>query len=186
MADITIRSLTELDDESAALYDAVNDQRDIACVLISTSYIDQFLRSILGKYFIDGETSKSLLKYTGMVGDLHSRAQLAYCLGLIPKGLFQNLERLGNIRNAFAHDHLEKTFGDDEIVRLCGQLIPPKMTGIQVNGQTDESRNMDGLPDELLSTPRNRFVSIVTMMIGRLFAILDGIEKRAEVTKGWN
>jgi DNA-binding MltR family transcriptional regulator len=184
-ASITIRSLNELSGDSKALYDAVNDEKDIACVLISTSFLDEMLKQILAKFFIDSTTSGALLAHTGIVGTMHSRAQLAYCVGLIPKGVFQNLERLGTIRNKFAHSHLSLTFSDPEVISLCEKLSFPHMKGVSLNCETGERVESDGLPDHFYQTPRIRFVMVATLTSGRLFALLDSTAKRDCMTKGW-
>jgi len=84
-----IPKLEDLSQESQALYDVLNDESDLACVLIATSYLDQTLASLLERYFVEGNTSQRLLDPRGgVLGTFASRADLSYCLGLIPKGLY--------------------------------------------------------------------------------------------------
>src|SRR4051812_16820014 len=104
MAKTSHPSIPELDAEIAALYKLLNTEDDFACVMVSHAFIDQCIASLLQKFLIDkSSTAASMLSHRGLLGSYSARCDLAYCLGLIPKGVFQNLEVLGDIRNAFGH-----------------------------------------------------------------------------------
>jgi hypothetical protein len=70
---------------------------------------------------------------------------MAYCLGLIPTGLYQNLVSLGTIRNLFAHSHEFIDFNTPAIVEECNKLTLPQAE--QVIGGIIEPE-----------TPRERFM----------------------------
>lgn len=75
--------------QSKALYDAVNNEPDLPCVLISTSFLDQCLTSLLERFFIRSNIAKNMLDAgRGVLGSFSSRADLSYCLNLIPKTLY--------------------------------------------------------------------------------------------------
>ena len=102
-----ILKIEELSQETQALYDVLNNEMDMACILIATSYLDQILASLLEQYFVKSNTARNLLDSRGgVLGTFASRAGLSYCLGLIPKGLYQNLRVVGEIRNRLAHNYL--------------------------------------------------------------------------------
>jgi len=108
--------------------DAINHQNDLACALVTTSYLEQCLATLLGQYFIQGSsTVQTLFDYTqqGILTEISSRSKFSYCLGLIGDKLFANLTTIGNIRNRFAHTHPEVTFEDLEIKTFCNRLTLP-------------------------------------------------------------
>src|SRR5262245_14808199 len=98
-------------------------ESDMPRVLIAVGYLDQWVASILSKFFVSGETSNAILSDRGMLGSFSARTDLAYCLGLIPKEMYQNLRKVGEIRNRFAHHHLTLTFEDAAAAKLCDDLV---------------------------------------------------------------
>jgi DNA-binding MltR family transcriptional regulator len=119
--------IQNLAEESQALYDVLNNESDMACVLISVSYLDYALASLLKHFFIEGKTASKILEPpSGFLSAFASRYELAYCLGLIPKGLYQNLQIMGIIRNAFAHSHLMMSLDHLNIAGNIGKLTFPR------------------------------------------------------------
>ncbi len=103
---------------------------------------------------------------------------MAYCLGLIPAGLRQNLETVGNIRNSFAHDYFSLTLDADGMAELVNSLIPPTIhQTLTVDG--DHSTVTGPQPMPLVGSIRDRFNAIVVMMVNSL--LLTGLQtKRRE------
>lgn len=181
-----IPSIETLSAESQALYDAVNDERDLPCVLISTSFLGQCLGSLLERFFINSNTAKSLLdSRSGPLGTFFARADLCYSLGMIPKALYQNLRRVGEIRNRFAHSYLSLSFDDPSVVQLCEALTLPKVVGTRVEGDTGKSYQDDD-PFAQFTHPRMRFTICVVLMANRLLLTGLSTERRAKQEKGRN
>src|SRR5262249_51825332 len=111
----SVHTVEQLSGDNAKFYDAVNAESDMACILLCSSYLDQCLATLLHKFFIEGSTSDSLLKYNGALGSFATRCNLAYCLGLIGKWSFQNLTNILEIRNVLAHSHLEIDFTTPDV-----------------------------------------------------------------------
>lgn len=173
-----IPKLEDLSQESQALYEVLNDESDLACVLIATSYLDQTLASLLERYFVEGNTSQRLLDPRGgVLGTFASRADLSYCLGLIPKGLYQNLRIVGEIRNRFAHNYLLLDFNDQDIIDQVGKLSFPRVK--EIVSADDKS------PFERITHPRDRFNIVTAMMVSRLLLTGLSIERRTRRLKGW-
>jgi len=59
-----IPAIETLSKESQLLYDAVNEEPALPCVLISTSFLDQCLASLLERFFIKSRTAQSMLDAT--------------------------------------------------------------------------------------------------------------------------
>src|SRR4051812_28039849 len=94
----------ESDKQLAALFEALNSEEPMACAILCAAYIERCLVVLLQQFFIAGsETGKKLVSHGGAVGELSGRARLAYCLGLIDDRLRHDIEKIGDIRNEFAH-----------------------------------------------------------------------------------
>ncbi len=181
-----IPAIETLSAESQALYDAVNDERDLPCVLISASFIDQCLASLLERFFINSSMAQSLLNPgCGSVGTFSARADLCYCLGLIPKGLFHNLQTLGKIRNKFAHSYLSLSFADCEVAKWCESLTFPIASGKRVDCETGTSHDIQD-PWAKFTHPKTKFTVCVVMMANRLMLTGLSTEHCPRQEQGWN
>src|SRR5262245_9406057 len=88
-----------LEPEALEFYRVLNEEKnDLACVLLTLGFLDLCLHRLLKSFLIGGSTTKGLLKHTGPLGSFNARAELSYSLGLISKGVKQNLEVLGDMR----------------------------------------------------------------------------------------
>lgn len=180
----TIPQIQTLAQESQTLYDVLNNEADLACVLISVSYLDYALASLLKHFFIESSIAEKILNPPrGALSTFASRTDLAYCLGLIPKGLYQNLEKFGEIRNAFAHNYLSLTFEDSEIAALVDKLSFPtvRQSVTLKDGAFQDYPN----PFSKFSHPRDRFTVIVVFMAELLLLIGLADKHREKLSEGW-
>lgn len=162
------------------LYEVLNNERnDLPVVLIVASYLDECLASLLHNFMISGDTASSLLDpVAGAIGSFARRADLAYSLGLINKFAFDDLKKIGQIRNAFAHSHLEANFTVSTIRTLTEELI--------YRGVLDKEISMNNLsvgdPPPTLSefdtSPRNRFINTAVTLANHLLMWGLGVKRR--------
>lgn len=131
MAKVPKIPIAQLSEQTVKLYAVLNEEKDLAVILIGTSFIDACLKSLLEAQFLEGaDTSERLLQPSGIIGSFRARTDLCYVLGLIPKSYQRDLIALGEIRNRVAHHHLDMDFSDpiistkvDELtVRIQGAL----------------------------------------------------------------
>ena len=116
-------NIEELSDDTKKVFDVLNGESDLACVLIGTSYLSELLANIIEVSFIETSISGKLLDpQGGAIGQFAIRADLAYCLGLINKNVYQDLRVVAAIRNMFAHKHLALDFSDKIVKNNCGKL----------------------------------------------------------------
>lgn len=172
--------------ESADLYNAINGEPPLPCVLIATNYLDQCLASLLKKHLIDGGTTEELLDPTknGALGSFQTRAEMAYCLGFIHKAVFSNLCLIAQIRNRFAHNHLALNFDDTEIVRLCSELtFPRNVRGVRVD--ETGSHPDAGNPFAYCIGARDKFSTVVVLTSSRLLLTGLSVQQRERETGGW-
>jgi hypothetical protein len=102
-----------------------------AAALMATAYIDEQLKALLKKLFVnDHKITDSLLKSSGALGSFSARIDMAYSLGLIPKNIRDDLELMRKIRNDFAHTAKHLSFDCEPIKSRCLMLrsiVVPKV-----------------------------------------------------------
>ena len=90
--------LEELSKDTQKVYDVLNRESDLACVLIGTSYLAELLASALTEKFAKTSIAEKLLDpQRGAVGGFATRADLAYCLGFIRKPVYQDLIKIAEL-----------------------------------------------------------------------------------------
>ena len=112
----------QLSEERRQLFDILNQESDLACVVIGAAFLDTALTSLLSHKLIASSVSEKLLAPSGLLGSCGARADLAYCLSLIKKNHYEDICVVGEIRNQFAHSHLKLSFQDGKIRELCDRL----------------------------------------------------------------
>lgn len=170
---------------------AINHQNHLACVLVTTSYLELCLSSLLRRYFVEtSSTADEIFDYktNGVLTDISARSKMAYCLGLISSEIFTNLNEIGNIRNRFAHTHPELTFADADVQGICAKLKLPAMTGLQVTAPTtDPATPSTGATkateispaefEEKYSDPKDRFAFIATTTAMRILMSAHAVKR---------
>jgi len=179
MANEVLKSVRTLSDESQALYAALQDEREIACVLLSASFLDHCLATLLSRHFIESSVSNKLLDPRGgVLGTYAARSDLCYALGLVAKPVYQNLIVIGMIRNRFAHSHWTVAFADEDIERWCLELNFPAF----IEESQELAEDEDG--PSVFSDARERFSLVVALTANRL--ILTALERpRSEAKEDW-
>src|ERR1041384_116917 len=115
--------LPQLSTDTARLLDVLNEEKDLAVIIVAASFLDACLGSILENRLKKGNTSGRLLESgKGALGTFAIRADLCYVLELIPKDIYQDLMLLAEIRNVCAHNHLATDFTTPEVARLISDL----------------------------------------------------------------
>lgn len=151
------------------LIEAINDESPLPCALLCAAYLDKCLKGMVETILIKGsETAKDLMKDDiGILGSLFSRARLLYLLGYLHRPLFENIQKIGQIRNAFAHHHEQLTFDSEDIIDLCGNLkIAEPFTII---GEMDDAAKQE--LDKQRSAPRSKFTHVTIISLLELIFI---------------
>lgn len=173
MAKRPILPAEALSADTQALYNVVNSEPDFSVVVVSCAYVDACLGSILEKYFLESAVSIKLLDPgRGVLGTFTARSDTCYALGLIPKGIYQDLLILAELRNHVAHNHLMLSFSTPAIAKACGSLkYAEKLT----RWDRDDGSLM--FQPGQLEDPRTRFVMSVVLMSQRLLLIALGTKR---------
>ncbi len=161
----------QLSAEIQQVFDALNEQPDLACVIAGAAFLDAGLESILRAHFRSHRIGNNLLRPDGPLGSFAARADLAYCLGLASKDHYEDLRRIAEIRNAFAHNHLQLTFGDARVQEMCSNLREWRTIGW--NDAAEDSG-----PTVRRIAARNKFALSAALISQRLLLTALGENRR--------
>ena len=108
----------------------LNKESDRGVILICASTIDCFFKDLIEKYLNKNKGRKKeiskLFEYPNPLNTFASKIQMSYCLGLIPKEMYEDFERVRKIRNVFAHGYDYKDFSTHEIATIVFDLVGAK------------------------------------------------------------
>lgn len=170
--------LEDLSGDTKAVFETLNEGSDLTCVLIGTSYLAELLANTLKVSFIESRVSEKLLDpQRGAIGGFATRADLAYCLGLISKTVYRDLVKVAEIRNKFAHNHLALDFGDISVRNKCDELESWRFVLL---GEKEEVP-IEPTPEQVRMRTRNQFKLSVVFMGTRIH--LDALSKEVQSKK---
>ncbi len=147
----------------------MNRERPLPCVLLAGAHLEQALAGLLTAFFIEGSnTVKSIFDDGNTLDTVRSRADVAYCLGLLSRTNYVNAVLISEIRRLFAHAHVEIDFSHPEILKQCDRLESPVLL--------EPSAASSFL--ELAKDTRARFSIISVMLINKMMTDASGIKRR--------
>lgn len=168
----TILPVENLSADTEKFFDVLNKSSDLGVVLVATSYLDASLGALLHKFLITSSISDKLLDVRGgPLGTFSARSDAAYALALIERPLYQDLVKIAEIRNEFAHHHLEHDFQAPVVSELCSKLG-------YVESLRDGVSDRSLILEQFMAGARNRFVTTVVMLSQRLLIRGLGLERR--------
>ena len=163
--------IEELTEDIQKVYDVLNHESDLACVLIGTSYLAELLGSAIMTALRKSNVTKNILKPDrGAIGGFKSRTDFAYCLELINKSDYKDLSIIAEIRNTLAHKHLSIDFTNNEIKEACNNLQACNLR-LDLKGINDDP-DIENIPEQVIGCEdtRFRFTVSVVMISQRIFA----------------
>lgn len=153
--------------DTTAFFGVLNEEPDFSVVVVSAGYLDACLGSLLHGFLIKSSVTERLLNpQGGALGSFAARSDVAYCLGLINKSIYQDLQHIAVIRNMVAHHYLSSQFSDAQLEAACLKL---SHIGTMQNGDIDELL----FPPERMPPAQERFK--ITVVV-----IADSILRKAE------
>ena len=169
---------SELSKDIHHILDAMKDGSPLACVLIGTAALEQAIGSLLTEFFVKGaSTSESILDPNegGILSAFMNRAKVAYCLGLISKTSYNNLNTVLSIRNRFAHSHLAVDFTDAKVIKGCMALTT----------MYDNLKEVDVGENKVKKDARTRFYVCVLGMYKTILLAAAMTEQRKAKKSEW-
>lgn len=157
------------------LFGVLNSESDLAAVLVASGYLDACLGALLESFLRESSISSKLLDArSGALGSFAARADTCYCLGLIPKAVYQDLVVVAEIRNEFAHHHLALNFKTETVIAGCEKLKHAASLRIADGSQLA----FEGL---VLQNVRNRFVITVVLLAQHLLNLGRSVQRVSAV-----
>jgi DNA-binding MltR family transcriptional regulator len=159
----------ELLQDSEHLFDAINSEPILPCVLLVGAHLEQALAKLLKAFFIEGSTTvKSIFDDGNVLNTVRSRADVAYCLGLISKVNYANTCLIGEIRHIFAHSDMAIDFTNPDVLKRCDRLESPVLL----------SPSAASSFLELMKNTRTRFSIISVMLINKIIVDAASLKRR--------
>ncbi len=167
-----IAVLEDLSAEGRHIYNEMSSASDMTTVVLGASFLDASIGAMLHRSLRKGQTAEKLISDRGPIGSFSARADLAYCIGLISKPMYQDLILVAEMRNEFAHEHQLRTFSTPSVVQRCTKLC--YVESMPVVGEAKAAAF-----SAHIQTPRARFVMTVVILSQRILVLGQSI-KRAE------
>jgi DNA-binding MltR family transcriptional regulator len=165
---------------------AVNKEADYPCILVCASFLEKALGALLLTHFIDCTTAEAMLDPCGQrpLATFRARTDLAYCLGLISKGAFNNLNLVREVRNLCAHSHELIGFDHPDIAAVCNRLTLHKiMPNPSIIMDYDEANRVAAL---MASKPRDRFINVCSFLYLGICAFGGVVTKQQRHVDFWD
>ncbi|MFH1195281.1 MAG: MltR family transcriptional regulator [bacterium] len=125
-----IKSDNSIDDMKGFIKN-LQEESPRAAVIIAGAYLDEQLRQLILGSFVNKSKGEELVgsesKIDRPLSSFSSRINLAYCLGLIDKRTYDDLNIIRKIRNKFAHKLHHYSWNEPEIVNWCKTLKHSQM-----------------------------------------------------------
>ena len=128
------------------------EETDRAAAVLGVAYLSESLRQLIATTLVDDDKLlNDLLKHGTPLGSLSSRTQAAYSMGLISDDEYDDLNKIGEIRNRFAHDLQGLRFSDNWANDKCSMLNRPREMS-KLAPLTPDARNLFNVTIAMLHT----------------------------------
>jgi hypothetical protein len=115
-----IPPLDELSDDVGRFLGDMQKETDRGAALVTVAFLEDALGALLSARFIaDDQAVSSVLNRQWSI---ETRADLAYCLGLIRPELREDIKIITDIRNSFGHGHRPVSFNDTRVSEGVAKL----------------------------------------------------------------
>lgn len=101
---------------------------------------------------------------------------MAYCLGFVSLPILNNLEKIGKVRNLFAHSTTIREFTDPEIAAECKKLTLPKVDVSKIAdlSEVDINKEWSSL------SAREQFILVGTLTYVTLLVRAASVQRQPE------
>jgi hypothetical protein len=113
------RAVTLPEHDPVAFWKLFEDETDRAAAVLGGSYLDAILEQVLRSWMPPNaeKTVDAFFEPHGFLGTFGARKNMAFALGIVDTEARDDIQRIANIRNFFAHHVLEADSFDNEAVR---------------------------------------------------------------------
>lgn len=132
----------------------LTSQTDRGAALVAAAFLDDSLAAMLRASFVAEPTQvEKLLGPDRPISTFSARINLAYCMAKITKDVRDDLNKIREIRNTFAHHHQPLTFESQPIRDQCRdfRVVSTVLAGVQSKFTPEK--------EPAAVSPRNMFIS---------------------------
>jgi len=109
-------------------FQCFDEETDRGCVLVAVGVLDDLLERLIRAQFSNDATTVKravdpLFKGTGPLSSFWAKVQISYSLDLITEWMYEDLERIRELRNMFAHEYKRADFNDPAVIKLTEKLM---------------------------------------------------------------
>jgi hypothetical protein len=127
-----LREISNKDPEPGEELHAVNaaldgSESDRGCALIAGAITENAVQQILRMHAfqVQNKDLPSLFNFESPLGTFGDKIKIAHAFGAIDTEIRDDLDRIREIRNAFAHSTVAITFSTPAVIRGCAGFIAP-------------------------------------------------------------
>jgi DNA-binding MltR family transcriptional regulator len=159
------RGTTTLPNLSADVTRMVEDfdrETDRGVALLAVAFLDDVLDVMLRAVMVDEPEVVNRLMGTGRaLESFGSRTHLAYCLGLLGRDVYHDVNLIREVRNDFAHRQ------------------PTSFDGEEIRGKCQRLKAASTVMADAACTARERFIATVLMLANHLIVATGGLKHAA-------
>ena len=132
---ITQKEQPKLREDWNEFFTEFANESDRAAAVLSAAYIDELLKNLIANFLVDDEKVVEKLldpkkSPHAPLGTFSARITAAFCLGLIDRVQYDDLNIIRQIRNLFAHSLHGVTFKSAEVVKEVKKLKAHRLARI--------------------------------------------------------
>lgn len=144
-----------------------NSKSDRAAAILGAAFLEAHLGELISSFFVEAcDQDCSLLEVDRPLGTFAARVRGAYCMGLVSKTEYHDLNLIMQIQHIFANQVQGVSFTDNGIREKCFQLRVPRE--VLLPGET--------------RTPRQLFVFATALLTQQLaWRALQAEQKRCQI-----
>ena len=113
-------------------YEELQDETPRAAIILAGAFLDGLLSKLISTFLIADQKAVSELLGTdggdAPLSSFSSKIKAAYCLGLISRDEYDDLNLIRKVRNKFAHEMHGFSITDQHVVNWCNELKIPQKT----------------------------------------------------------
>lgn len=105
-----------------------NSNSDRGVTVIAASIIDVLLEKLLEAFFVPFKSKndrKNIFSSNGPLSNISNKIEMAFSMGLLSVADKKLLKTIVSIRNKFAHKISGINFNNEDIIKLCKELVIP-------------------------------------------------------------
>jgi DNA-binding MltR family transcriptional regulator len=135
----------------------LDKETDRGCALVAASYLENRLKAVLQAQMVKHKAAEEIFDSQQALSTFSAKIKVAYLLGIVSHEVYSDLNRIRDIRNAFAHNLEIDSFVHARVAEKCALL---------------ENVQQEWLPSDEQSPARKKFSKCAMAIEGILESCL--------------